>query len=175
MTKFNFPIEETLLKIKEAGPEKTINDPALLLPMLKVYSFIFLNGKQPSGCGKVQTSYWNDLFIRNDYTKLIDMINKAVNRTNVPAWKNIKFFSKLGKHVNANLLTDEDAIKYLEAGYLSKEDFIKLPEIKDDKFIKQEEEIAPASPEVPLASTEEDTETIEEAKPKKERKPRKRK
>lgn len=173
--KFNFSIEETLLKIKEAGPEKTINDPSLLLPMLKIYSFLYLDGKAPSGCGKVQRDYWNTLCIRNDINKLIDNMKKIIERTNVPAWKNIKFFSKLGKHVNANLLTDEDAIKYLEAGYLSKEDFIKLPEIKDDKSIKQEEEIAPASPEVPLASTEEDTETIEEAKPKKERKPRKRK
>jgi len=173
--KFNFDIEKTALAIKEAGAEQTVNDPSLLLPFLKMYSFVFLDGKTPSACGKVQRTYWVDFFERNNYLKLVDMINKAVNRTNVPAWKNIKFFSKLGKHVNANLLTDEDAIKYLEAGYLSKEDFIKLPEIKDDKSIKQEEEIAPASPEVPLASTEEETKTIEEAKPKKERKPRKRK
>lgn len=166
--KLNFPLEETAKAIKEAGPENTIKDPTLLLPFLKLYSFIFLNGKQPSGCGKVQREYWTQFFVRNDYTKLIDMIKKAINRTCVPAWNNIKFFSKLGKHVNANIISDEDALKYLKEGYLTKDDFIKLPEVKEE--IKEEIQ---ENKEITSGDTQSETEANQEPTPKKKTRKRK--
>lgn len=137
--KFNFDIYEMGERIKNAGAEATVNDPSLLLPFLKLYSFVYLHGGQPSGCGKIQRGYWNQFFVMNNYKQLLDMVNKAVNRTCVPAWKNIKFFVKLGKHVSANLITDEQAIEYIEKGIMSKDDFLTLPKMPEKETIVEEQ------------------------------------
>jgi hypothetical protein len=83
----------------------------------------------------------------NDYKQLLDMVNKAVNRTCVPAWKNIKFFVKLGKHVSANLITDEQAIEYLEKGIMSKDDFLTLPKMPEKEIIVEEQTSEQDTPE----------------------------
>ena len=155
--KFNFDIYEMGERIKNAGAEATVNDPSLLLPFLKLYSFVYLHGGQPSGCGKVQRGYWHQFFERNNYKELLDMINKSVNRTCVPAWKNIKFFVKLGKHVSANLLTDEQAIEYLEKGIMSESDFLTLPKMPVKETIVEEQtgeqDAQDATPEAPAKKT----------------------
>jgi len=108
------------------------------LTLLKVYSKLYLNGTQPTGCEESLRKYYSE--IKRDYK----MKNEVLKRICIPAFDGRRYipgaFDDNGKliaghmHIIGKDLTDKQAVKFLELGILSENDFIKLPyEKKDEK------------------------------------------
>ncbi len=98
----------------------------LLLKLLSAYSALYLNGGNPSYCGDCHRKYYYQL--KKDGLMKAQEYDAAQNRTCEPAWRGLMFIHKLARHYNSELLTDEQAIKLLQAGHLKESDFKKLPE-----------------------------------------------
>jgi hypothetical protein len=104
---------------------------AYTLNLLKLYSFLYLNGGAPRTCEKSIRKYYYQL--KKDF----EMNKNIIERTCVPAFEGRRYipgvFDKEGKliaghlHIMGATLTDEEAKKLLDIGALKKSDFIRLP------------------------------------------------
>lgn len=118
---------------------------SLSLKLLKVYSTLYLNGRQPRLCAGCQRDYYIQLS-KNGLLKAKQMEN-IKDRTCKPAWKGLKYIPPTGRHWNDKLITDAEANKLLRAGHLKEEDFHKLPDNYKSKEV--EEEVMPKPEETP--------------------------
>lgn len=121
------------------------------LTLLKLYSDLYMNGTEPRGCEDSQRKYYSQL--KKDY----QMKKQIIERTCVPKFEGRRYIpgvhNKDGKliaghlHVNGNILTDKQAIQFLNLGVLTKKDFIKLPkgfeEVKAETKAKDNKEAKP--------------------------------
>ena len=98
----------------------------LTLKLLKTYSKLYLCGAAPGYCEKSIRQYYNQIKI--DGMEKINENIKIKQRTCIPSWKGIRYYTALCTHINSDSLHDEDAIKYLLSGILKESDFVKLPE-----------------------------------------------
>ncbi|HSH53217.1 MAG TPA: hypothetical protein VK982_15940 [Bacteroidales bacterium] len=117
-----------------------IANSSLSLDLLNIYSYCYLKGKQPNTCKASLLRYYQKI-IKNK-NKIIEKMEKQTNKCKLIG---IKYIGKpLCKHYNLQNLTDVDAHKLLDKGYLKEKDFSKLPESyleekEIEKQIKAEE------------------------------------
>ena len=117
-------IENVKILINTPYRELINSDKVLIL--LKTYSVLFNGCAPPHTCEQHLINYYNTII--NKGMDIALLYEAAKKRTCQPAFTSIKYIRQLGKHINPALLTDTDAIAYLSKGYLTKSDFIKLPE-----------------------------------------------
>lgn len=119
------------------------------LTLLKYYSKLYLNGGQPRTCAASQKKYY--LLMKKDY----QMKKEIIERKCVPAFQGRRYIPgvfKDGKliaghlHIMGSTLTDAQAIMFLELGVLTKKDFAKLPDMKEEP--KSEIKLEPESTEL---------------------------
>lgn len=105
---------------------------SLILKMLDCYSKLYLNGKQPSTCGRCHRDYY--ITLKKNGMELAKKYEEAKNRTCKPAWTGLKYIPATARHWDDNLLTDKEAEYLLEKHFLKESDFEVLPssEIKDE-------------------------------------------
>jgi len=103
---------------------------SLSLTLLKVYSRLYLNGGQPRTCSKSQREYYYKL--KKDY----DINKEQLERTCLPVFDGRRYVPGVFKdgvlvaghlHIMGSLLTDKQAIDYLNNGVLKEKDFKILP------------------------------------------------
>ncbi len=118
--------------------EEVINS-SLSLKLLNLYSKLYLNGEQPRWCASCQRDYYSQLQ-REGHLKIKEM-EEIEKRTCVPAWNGLKYIHKAGRHYNNEIITDTQAIDLLERGFLTEQDFTKLPEGYNPEDAKVVQEI----------------------------------
>lgn len=102
-----------------------INSDKVLI-LLKTYSILFNGCAAPNVCEQHLINYYNTIIKKG--MDMAHLHEAAKKRTCQPAFASLKYIRQLGIHINPALLTDSDAIAYLSKGYLTKSDFIKLPD-----------------------------------------------
>lgn len=106
---------------------------SLSLQLLDCYKKLYLNGKQPKSCKESQKIYFQRL--------LQDGIQKAKIMDEVRTFKlkkptGLKYVGGIfHKHFNLETLTDTEAVKLLESGWMHESEFDKLP----TKYIEEKE------------------------------------
>ena len=103
-----------------------IKSPELVILILRTYSDLYVCGKQVSTCENSIINYYNQLKI--DGMERENIAEKAKNRTLIPNFTGLKYIPQIAKHINSELLNDEEAIEYLKKGVLSESAFKKLPD-----------------------------------------------
>jgi len=123
-----------------------IKSTPLSLELLKVYSILYLNGRQPSSCEASLYRYYQQL-IRNGTEKAQNMQEKT-NKCNK---KGLIYVGRpLFKDFDLQNLSDKDANSLIKLGILKKSDFKVMPaEVKD----KQPKEDAPKEQPKPKTAT----------------------
>ena len=116
--------DEVVLILNESF-EKIVSS-ELSLKLISLYSKIYLNGAQCGFCEASQRKYYNQLQI--DGMEQAEKIDKAKNRTCVPAWKDLLFIPRTGDHYNCELISDQQAFDLLKGKYIGEELFTKLPD-----------------------------------------------
>jgi len=123
-----------------------IANSSLSLDLLKIYSVYYLNGVQPKTCRQSLSEYYQRIL--KDKDKIMEKMTEKTNKTKL---KGIRYIGKpLCKHYNLAELTDYDAHKLLDKGYLKEKDFSQLPksyieEKEVEKEIKKEEKAKKAA------------------------------
>jgi hypothetical protein len=101
------------------------------LTLLKYYSKLYLNGTPPRTCAASQRKYYYKL--KKDY----QMKKEIIERTCAPKFEGRRYIPgvfKDGKliaghlHIDGSLLTDKQALEFLNLGVLTEKDFIQLPD-----------------------------------------------
>ena len=122
---------DNVLKIKSLGVDQILNDPVNIMLLLRTYSELFLNGKQPGNCNSCIRKYYNQIILKGE-----KMANIKKDQTFVMSFEGVKFVPAvkkngklimIHKHINPKFVTDKEAIKMLELGALSGKDFKVLP------------------------------------------------
>lgn len=139
---------------------EVLKSPDLTLKLLRVYSKLYLHGAAPGYCERSIRLYHEKL--KSDGMFKANENLKIAQRTCLPNWKGNRYYTAIHTHVSADNLTDEEAIKLLEAGILKSSDFEKLPEGYGAKKKTPEPEIEPVKEIV--------KEPVKAAKPKKGKK-----
>lgn len=107
---------------------ETIVSGSLSLLLLNCYSKLYLNGGQPAYCRASQQKYYNEILKTG--LKMAENYDSIKKRTLI--LKNKTGLMYVGKpfcrHFNLELLTDEEAISLLKAGWMNPSQFEKLPE-----------------------------------------------
>lgn len=123
-----------------SNPGHTVlNDPGLLLLMLRCYSNLYLCGAQCSSCKRTHQKYYDK--IKQNGLEMAEKYEKSKVRTCIPNWSGSKYITATYKHWNADMITDEDATYLLSNNYLTEDMFIKLPNKIEDKVEYNEEEL----------------------------------
>lgn len=97
----------------------------LIVKLLSLYSKLYLNGGQPSSCEKCIKKYYQEI-IQNGIKKA-EIMEEIKKRTCVPNWNGLMYIQKAARHFNDKLITDEQAINFLERGILEEKNFKTLP------------------------------------------------
>ena len=105
---------------------EVLKSPDLTLKLLRVYSKLYLHGAAPGYCERSIRMYHEKL--KSDGMFKVNENLKVAQRTCLPKWKGNRYYTAIHTHVSAENLTDEEAVKLLEAGILKSSDFEKLPE-----------------------------------------------
>lgn len=129
---------DKLQKILSTSIEEVVAS-SLVLDLIDLYSKLYLNGSNPGGCEKCLRTAYNEL-MKTGMEK-IKQLEEIKSRTCKPAWNGLKYINATARHWNSDLITDNEAIKLLEAGHLKKVDFEILPfdfekPIPDEKVIQ---------------------------------------
>lgn len=116
---------DRLNKIINTPAQEVMQSPELYLELLKLYSILFLAGKQPSACEKCAYNYYNELKKKGIYRiKFIEM-NKCKLQPNKI------FHVRVGKAIitySDKNMDDKTALRLLKEGKLKESDFVVLPE-----------------------------------------------
>ena len=100
----------------------------LTLLLLSLYSQLFLNGAQPSTCGKCMRDY--HIKIINKGLQIIEFME---NKTNILK-DGLHYVRVESKHFSNDNLSDEKAIYLLEKGLIKESNFLTLPKgYKEEK------------------------------------------
>ena len=105
--------------------EAVIKSP-LSLTLLRCYSTLYLNGRQPRACAASQRKYYSQL--KKDGMSKARKLEMAKERTCKPNWNGLCYSSKACKHFSNETITDGEAIDALNKGYLFESQFDVLPE-----------------------------------------------
>lgn len=103
-----------------------IKSTELVLILIKTYSKLYCNSKQIDFCSLCLEKYYNEI-LKTGFEKLriMETINK---KTNICKYKGIKYVPTMHTHYDFDNLSDHDAENLLKVGYLTKDNFIELPE-----------------------------------------------
>ena len=127
---------ERLKHIIEKGCDAVLNDPSLLIEMIRIYALLYLNGESPSFCGKCHKDYFEKLK-KYGLTQLEKMEqNKFKLKENV-----LIYDFKTGEYLSRFNMTDEKAIQRLRAHPKAIGEFSEFPEnwqelIKEESNVK---------------------------------------
>lgn len=108
-------------------------DEKLLLVFLRLYSYIYLQGKRPEWCEKCQEKYYRQLRTDEKNGKINELMNEAEkikNRKIKPNWHGLIYLPKTGQHWNNETMTDEKALYLIDNGFLSADYFV-FPHIEE--------------------------------------------
>lgn len=94
------------------------------LDLLKIYSILYLNGAQPRTCASSIRNYYFEL--KKTGIMKAEKLEAIKNRTCKPKWNGLRLIN--GDHFSNEWITDEEAIKLLQRGYLNESDFDVLPD-----------------------------------------------
>ncbi|MCK9281353.1 MAG: hypothetical protein M0P71_12080 [Melioribacteraceae bacterium] len=130
---YSFSMVDLVSRVLASGVEDVLSS-TLVMDLLSAYSALYLNGANPRLCGRCHKDYYFKLK-KDGLMKAIEF-DKAKNRTCKPKWNGLRFIPKLGKHINSELITDEQAEKLLKEGHLMDKDFTVLPGIKAEEPAK---------------------------------------
>lgn len=95
-----------------------------VMDFLSLYSFLYLNNSAPSNCVTCMRGYYNQLLKEGD--ERLKLIMEAKKRTLIPNWEGLRYIR--GAFYDSQTITDEQAIKSIEQGFLRESHFKKLPE-----------------------------------------------
>jgi len=98
---------------------------SLSLSLLKVYSILYLYGKQPNWCEKCLTDYYNKL--KKDGMERAKKLDEKIVKIKKGAIKGLTYYPDLRKHISGENITDSDAKFLLKKGWLKETDFEVLP------------------------------------------------
>lgn len=116
---------DRLDNIISINAQEVMKSPELYLELLKLYSILFLSGKQPSSCGKCAYNYYNELKKKGvERIKFIEM-NKCKLQPNKIF--HVRVSKALISYSDANM-DDKTALRLLREGKLKESDFVVLPE-----------------------------------------------
>lgn len=115
---------ERVEKLININAREVMKSPELYLELLKLYSILFLNGRQPSDCGKCAYNYFNKLKT-SGIKKALFMEHKTCKLTNKIF--NVRVGNAIITYSDANV-NDIIARRLLMDGKLKESDFITLPE-----------------------------------------------
>lgn len=97
----------------------------LCLILLKIYSELYLNGRQPQWCSKCMRRYFRELK-KTGIMKAKERDNQTF--TNKCNKKGVSYVRKAAKHFNFSNLSDTQAVWLIENEILKESDFSILPE-----------------------------------------------
>lgn len=115
---------DRLNKLLSISAQEVISSPEHYLELLKLYSILFLAGKQPSICSKCAYNYYNELRLKGiERIKFIEM-NKCKLQPNKI------FHVRVGNAIitySEKNMDDKTALRLLKEGKLKETDFLVLP------------------------------------------------
>jgi hypothetical protein len=140
---------ETVKYICSKSAEEIISS-ADTIKLLNCYSVLYLNGGQPRWCARSQREYYTE--IQKTGLIMAEKYEQAKVRTCKPAFKGLRLVAhpKNGHyHINAETLTDAQAMDLLRLDILKEDQFEKLPDaylkevckIEPEEFYKAENEV----------------------------------
>lgn len=119
-------MREQLEILSKMDARAVMESPEHYLKMLKLYSILFLNGKQPSSCGQCAYKYFEEL--KTTGLERINFYEMKTCKLNPNKIYHVRVGNAIITYSDANM-DDQTALELIQKGAIKESEFIKLPVI----------------------------------------------